>query len=282
MTIEVIDAHLHVWDETAAGKDPGPMAVGYSAQSVATLELFQDYMEEAGVRKAVFVQPWFYHWDNSYLTRSIHRAPERFRGVCVIDPRGPQAPVELQKWRAQGITGIRLRAFRPGEGPVGWPWFGTDETLPLWEAFAETGTIVTALWPGCEVTRLHGLLARFPNVRVIIDHLNKPVPSEGVEQPRFQALLELASLPTLHVKLSGFHHWCLDRYPYPSAMPFVQAAVAAFGADRCMWGSDFPHVLAGCGYVRNRNLLARAATFLSPGELNAIMGGTAARVWFDD
>jgi predicted TIM-barrel fold metal-dependent hydrolase len=345
MAIEVIDAHLHVWDETAAGKDPGPMAVGYSAQSVATLELFQDYMEEAGVRKAVFVQPWFYHWDNSYLTRSIHRAPERFRGVCVIDPRGPQAPVELRKWRAQGITGIRLRAFRPGEGPVdrpwfgtdetlplweafaetgtivtalwpgrevtrlhellarfpnvrviidhlnkpvpgegpvGGPWFGTDETLPLWEAFAETGTIVTALWPGRGVTRLHGLLARFPNVRVIIDHLNKPVPSEGVEQPRFQALLELASLPTVHVKLSGFHHWCLDRYPYPSAMPFVQAAVAAFGADRCMWGSDFPHVLAGCGYVRNRNLLARAATFLSPGELDAIMGGTAARVWFDD
>jgi predicted TIM-barrel fold metal-dependent hydrolase len=282
MTIEVIDAHLHVWDETAAGKDPGPMAVGYSAQSVATLELFQDYMEEAGVRKAVFVQPWFYHWDNSYLTRSIHRAPERFRGVCVIDPRGPQAPVELRKWRAQGITGIRLRAFRPGEGPVDGPWFGTDETLPLWEAFAETGTIVTALWPGRGVTRLHELLARFPNVRVIIDHLNKPVPSEGVEQPRFQALLELASLPTVHVKLSGFHHWCLDRYPYPSAMPFVQAAVAAFGADRCMWGSDFPHVLAGCGYVRNRNLLARAATFLSPGQLDAVMGGTAARVWFDD
>ena len=278
----VIDAHLHVWDETAAGKDPGPMAVGYSAQSVATLELFQDYMEEAGVRKAVFVQPWFYHWDNSYLIRSIHRGPERFRGVCVIDPRGPQAPVELQKWRAQGITGIRLRAFRPGEGPVGGPWFGTDETLPLWEAFAETGTIVTALWPGSEVTRLHELLARFPNVLVIIDHLNKPVPGEGVQQPRFQALLELASLPTVYIKLSGFHHWCLDRYPYRSAMPFVQAAVAAFGADRCMWGSDFPHVLAGCGYVRNRNFLARAATSLSPGQLDAIMGGTAARVWFDE
>jgi hypothetical protein len=48
---EVIDARLHVWDETAAGKDPGPMAVGYSAQSVATLEQFQDCMEEAGIRK---------------------------------------------------------------------------------------------------------------------------------------------------------------------------------------------------------------------------------------
>ena len=55
MTIEVIDAHLHVWDETAAGKDPGPMAVGYSAQSVATLELFQDYpdLQEEDLQQAL-------------------------------------------------------------------------------------------------------------------------------------------------------------------------------------------------------------------------------------
>ncbi len=46
------------------------------------------------------------------------------------------------------------------------------------------------------------------------------------------------------------------------------------------WGSDFPHVLAGCGYVRNRNFLPREAKFLSTGELDTIMGGTAARLWF--
>jgi predicted TIM-barrel fold metal-dependent hydrolase len=70
------------------------------------------------------------------------------------------------------------------------------------------------------------------------------------------------------------------RYPYRDGMPFVEAAVKAFGADRCMWGSDFPHVLAGCGYVRNRNLLPREAKFLSEGQLAAIMGGTAERLWF--
>jgi predicted TIM-barrel fold metal-dependent hydrolase len=47
-----------------------------------------------------------------------------------------------------------------------------------------------------------------------------------------------------------------------------------------MWGSDFPHVLAGCGYIRNRNFLAREATFLSPADLDALMSGTAARLWF--
>ncbi|HSB80795.1 MAG TPA: amidohydrolase family protein [Candidatus Methylomirabilis sp.] len=276
----VIDSHLHVWDESAAGKDPGPMRVGYSPQASASVELFMDYMHEAGVEKAVFVQPWFYHWDNSYLAACIGRDPDRFRGVCVIDPRGPAAPAELKKWRSRGVTGIRLRPLREGENPAPGPWFGTDETMPLWETIAETGTIVCVLHAGTDLARLPKLLKRFPSVKVVIDHLNNPVPGEGLRQPRFQAYLELASLPTVYVKLSGFHHWCRERYPYRDGMPYVEAAVKAFGADRCMWGSDYPHVLAGCGYVRNRNYLSREASFLSRHQLDAIMGGTAERLWF--
>lgn len=277
----VIDAHLHVWDETAFGKDPGPMRVGYSAQATASVELFMDYMDEAGVEKAVFIQPWFYHWDNSYMTRCLRRYPDRFRAVCVIDPRGPGAPAALRHWRAQGVTGIRLRPFRDGESPSTGPWFGTEETMPLWEAIAGTGTIVCPLWAGTELTKLHGLLERFPSVRIVVDHLNNPVPAEGLQQPAFQALLDVARLPQVYLKLSGFHHWCRERYPYRDGMPFVEAAVRAFGADRCMWGSDFPHVLAGCGYVRNRHLLSRVATtFLSKAELEAVMGGTAEALWF--
>jgi len=51
----VVDSHLHVWDETAAGFDPGPMKIGYSAQATASVEFFMDYMREADVDRAVFV-----------------------------------------------------------------------------------------------------------------------------------------------------------------------------------------------------------------------------------
>jgi hypothetical protein len=40
-------------------------------------------------------------------------------------------------------------------------------------------------------------------------------------------------------------------------------------------------VLAGCGYVRNRHLLPREASFLSKAGMEAVMGGTAKRLWFD-
>jgi predicted TIM-barrel fold metal-dependent hydrolase len=278
---QIIDAHLHVWDMTAGGKDPGPMPRGsYSPQAIASVELFMDYMDEAGVEKAVFVQPWFYHWDNGYMVKCMRRYPDRFRGVCVIDPRGPEAPKALKRWRAMGVTGIRLRPLRRGERGRPGPWFGTENTFPLWEAIAETGTIVCPMSAGTQLAKLPALLARFPGVRVVIDHLNNPLPKAGLKQAAFQAVLDAARLPTVFVKLSGFHHWCQERYPYRDGMPFVEAAVKAFGAERCMWGSDFPHVLAGCGYVRNRNLLPREATFLSRPQVDAIMGGTAERLWF--
>ena len=277
----IVDAHLHVWDESAAGRDPGPMPVGYSPQSVASVELFVDYMDEAGVDRAVFVQPWFYHGDNAYMVRCAERFPDRFRAVCVIEPYGPDAPAALRHWRARGATGIRLREPRPGERvPFRPSWFGTEETLALWEAIAETGTIVCALGAGPDLVRVRDLLRRFPDVRVVVDHLNNPDPRLGLDQPAFRALLDLADLPRVHAKLSGFHHWCRERYPYRDGLPFVEATVRAFGAARCMWGSDFPHVLAGCGYVRSRHLLPREAGFLSKEELDAVMGGTAEQLWF--
>jgi L-fuconolactonase len=237
-------------------------------------------MEEAGVAKAVFVQPWFYHWDNSYIASCLQRFPDRFRGVCVIDPRGPDAPAALRQWRGQGYTGVRLRPLREGEHPSPGPWLAAEETMLLWETIAETGTIACVMHGKTELARLHPLLARYPAMRVVIDHLNNPVPQDGLDQPIFRAFLELARFPNVFVKLSGFHHWCRERYPYRDGMPYVEAAVAAFGADRCLWGSDFPHVLAGCGYVRNRNFLPREARFLSQPQLEAILGGTAERLWF--
>ena len=147
-------------------------------------------------------------------------------------------------------------------------------------AIAETGTIACVLHGGADLGRLVPVLERFPSLRVVVDHLNNPVPASGLGQPAFRALLDLARHPQVHVKLSGFHHWSGERYPYRDSLPFVEAAVRAFGAARCMWGSDFPHVLAGCGYVRSRHLLAREATFLSKEELALVMGGTADRLWF--
>ena len=63
-------------------------------------------------------------------------------------------------------------------------------------------------------------------------------------------ILASATVPNIHVKLSGFHHvaplaW---EYPYPDCAPIVRALYEHFGPERLHWGSDYP-------------VLRRAATY---------------------
>ena len=54
----------------------------------------------------------------------------------------------------------------------------------------------------------------------------------------------------VHVKLSAFFRVSKQPWPYMEARPAIRKLVDTFGADRCMWGTDFPFVNSdGCGYV---------------------------------
>ena len=101
----MVDSHLHVWDGTAAGLDAGPMKIGYSAQATASVELFMDYMDEAGVDRAVFVQPWFFSIPFSagqLSRRSTMPSPSPSVSGQPLFSTGPCVPLDCartSRWR---------------------------------------------------------------------------------------------------------------------------------------------------------------------------------------
>ena len=71
-------------------------------------------------------------------------------------------------------------------------------------------------------------------------------------------MLRLAYFPDVVVNIDGL--WAVSKAaaPYDDVWPFAEAALAAFGSKRVMWGSDFPYVLEyqsyaeTCEEMRNR------------------------------
>ena len=57
----------------------------------------------------------------------------------------------------------------------------------------------------------------------------------------------------------------------------MKQAVDAFGADRCMWGSEFPFV--NNGYGVGIRFIGEACDFLSNDQRKAILGKTAQKLW---
>lgn len=270
-----VDAHLHVW--RARPDFPRPDITTVSPASDVPLAVWRQYMAEHAIQRAVLVQPLYPGEDNSYVADCAATDSERLAAVCVVDPRSPAAADRLETWvRERGCRGLRLRPRVPEEAAV----FGQPRTFPLWERVRALGVVVSVLGAAEHLPAVAALAERFPEVAILLDHLGHPDVAAGVESPAFAALLALARYPRVFVKVSGQYYYSREDYPFADCREFVRAVYDRFGPERLIWGSDFPHVLLKTGYVRALELPRREYAFFSPIELEMLMGGNAARLYW--
>jgi predicted TIM-barrel fold metal-dependent hydrolase len=271
----LVDAHAHVW--RAVPNYPEPAATTVSPVSDVPVEVLDEYLTEYGVDRAVLVQPVYPGEDNGYVADCAARRPERYAAVCVVDPRTPAAADRLAYWvQERGCKGLRLRPRIAAEAAC----FGDSSAFPLWERAAALGVVITIMGGPENLPALAGLLERFPTVTVVVDHMGLPAVSEGITSPAFRALLELARFPGAYIKVSGQGYYSRQPYPYPDCNDLIRAVYDRFGPARLVWGSDFPHILLKIGYRRALLLPQRAYPFLQPAELEQLLGGNAARLYW--
>ena len=80
-------------------------------------------------------------------------------------------------------------------------------------------------------------------------------------------------------KLSGLVTEAVPSAPAAAFVPFADVILSAFGADRVMFGSDWPVCLLASDYAGVVALARSLVTGLSDGERTAVFASTAARVY---
>lgn len=133
-----------------------------------------------------------------------------------------------------------------------------------------------------QLPALADLLAAEPDLPVVLDHLGKPPITEPFDGENGRAWLagirRLAELPRVHVKLSGLPAEATDPFAGASSLgPWLRAAADAFGADRCMTGSDWPVSRDGALGLGYDAWLDVVVSELSPSEAERerLLTGTA-------
>jgi predicted TIM-barrel fold metal-dependent hydrolase len=83
------------------------------------------------------------------------------------------------------------------------------------------------------------MVERFPKVRIILDHLARPVMEDGPPYASAASLFALAKYPTICLKLTP--RSCVEsRKGKATPETFFPKLVATFGASRIAWGSNYP------------------------------------------
>ncbi len=273
MTIApIIDSHTHVWHSAPSYPDPGATIV--SPLDEVSPDLLTDYMDDEGVSRAVLVQPQCSAEDNALVSEQAHAHPSRFVAVCVVDPHKEGAGRQLLRWTERGCRGVRLRPRV--EAAVLEEICETE----MWAQVVASGLVVNILCGVENLKDIYSIAERAPAVPLLLDHLGYPDVGEGTLGPTFKALLRLSGLPNVFVKLSGYYHFSHEPYPYHDCWDLVRAAYDTFGAQRLLWGSDFPHCLLRGGYGRQVRLAEQYFDFISPEDLLAIMSRNAQRLYW--
>lgn len=295
-----IDCHGHVWsDDPSVYPYEGGRVPPSPTHELGTAEVLLQGMAEANVQGFVIVQPIFHKFDDRYVTDTLAKHGKIFKGMLLIDPAlSPEAAVvEMKRLHDVGYIGVRLNSGlwkTEGSGSF------LDATGRAVMAIAgELNMVVGILCSqfGEQAAEIETLAGEYPGTQIVLDHF---AGLNGEADPAWDRLIALARYPNLYVKVSGCapadppcHSSCAANRLTPCVRswfrggvdqygPATLALLKAYGAQRLMFGTDFPWVMGDgqAGYAAQWRIFdAWASANLTPAERDQIGGGTAATLF---
>ena len=284
----IIDCHAHIarsltgfWQPLSHGKvqDRGEVRQVFppSFDPVASPpEVLLGYMDQVGVERAFLVQHHMYGDQNACILEAVERWPDRFSGFGYLGGMGqPDAPDQLERLIEAGMTGLKVelqstRRLRPEFR------FDGENEWHVWERLNRLKRpLVLDIngGPLGDLPALQRLLNQFSDVQLLLCHVGG-APGDGWQE---RALV--AKHPRAWVDLAAVAMAYRDEqeYPYPKSLEIARWAIETFGADRVMWGTDYPPALNVGTYRQHLDFVRVHCTFLNDEQRAAITGGNAER-----
>jgi L-fuconolactonase len=269
----IIDGHLHVWSDDF---ERFPFAEGVAEKGGASVELLNQTMEEAGVDKACIVQPAYYLYDNRYVADCLRRFPGKFAAIGLLDRHAPDTPDQLQRLvEEDGYAGLRIHLSRPDD-PAEW---AAPDQDPIWQRAEALGATFIVYGPATLLPAVEPIIARYPGVKVVLDHMGRAPTDEDPPHPVQSIVLNMGKYSNVYVKFTPQLPTSKLPYPHEDTFPTFQRLYEAFGPERLMWGTDFPHVLKAPGYGPALELFRTHMDFLTEEDKEWLFSKTALSVW---
>jgi len=278
----VIDAHHHVWD-LAVRDQPwisGP-AMAVIRRSFTPDDL-RPHAAAAGVGATVLVQTVDVAAETPEMLALAARDPLLAGVVGWTDLTSP-AVADALGGLAAGPGGGRLVSIRHQVQSEPDPdWLRRPDVIRGLRAVAAAGLCYDLVVRPHQLPAAVHAAAAVPGLTFVLDHAGKP--SIGGDLTGWiAAVRDLAARPNTVCKLSGLvTELAPGMAPDAGHAAFAEVAdvvLSAFGADRVMFGSDWPVCLLASDYAGVVALARSLTAGLSAAERTAVFGATAARAY---
>lgn len=246
----IVDAHVHIWD-TERFPIPWLEAIPLLNQRI----WIDDYFAATGdlnIEGFVYLQVEASPPYALLEAETIAALAEEDRRVLAIVPWAPLEDGDKVRIFLERLVGISskitsIRRIVQGEPDPEFclrPGFiRGNQILPEYGLSSEICCYYTQLAANVELVR------QCPETSFILNHIAKPNIRGGEFEPWASQMTELASFGNVVCKISGATTEAdLEAWTIDDIRPYVEHALAVFGEDRVLFGSDWPVVTQAADY----------------------------------
>jgi L-fuconolactonase len=276
----LIDAHIHLWDLDNLDYpwvDQHPVL-----NRTFLIEDYDAARAGADVEAMVFVQCECLpeqHLEELAWVQSIADADPRLKAIVPWAPleKGEAVGDELAKIATDGrVKGVRrIVEFEP------------DPEFCIQPGFMRGVQLLGENGLHCELTiapehfpNVMKVVEQAPGTRFILDHVGSPHIVKGELYPWKDYIKAFAASGPHMCKFSNLvcnadlENWTID-----DLRPFADTVIEAFGPDRLIWGSDWPHALRASEWTRWLETADALTAHLSSEDRKKIFHDNAVRFY---
>lgn len=275
----VIDAHHHVWDLTVRDQPWLSGADKAAIRRTFTVDDLRPAARAAGVGATVLVQTVTVAAETPEMLAVADADPLIAGVVGWTDLTSPAIADELARLAGgpggRWLAGIRHQVQEEPDPD----WLRRPDVIRGLRAVAAAGLAYDLVIRPHQLPAATYAAAAVPGLTLVLDHAGKPRVAGGELGGWAAAVRKFAALPNTACKLSGL----VTEAPHgTTAAAFAEVAdvvLDAFGAERVMFGSDWPVCLLVSDYADVLALARSLTAGLSAAERTAVFGATAARAY---
>jgi L-fuconolactonase len=269
-----IDAHQHFWHPARGDYGWMPQDDPILSRPYAPAELWPQ-IAAAGVEGTVLVQAAPSINETEYMLGLADATPWVRGVVGWVDFENPRDAAHLARLaRHPAFKGVRPMIQDIADDA----WMHRTDVQWAYGALIDHDLTFDALGFPRHLDHFLTLLKRYPALRVVIDHCMKPqIRTHSAASFRHWAdgMARIARETGAYCKFSALITEASADWTATDLAPYVDHILAVFGAERVMWGSDWPVCRLRGEYADWRGAALDLAAGLSDADKAMVFGGTA-------
>lgn len=270
MDYKIIDAHSHLWLRQDTSWNGMPvrtlkngrsfflteevqMVPPFMIDGVNSAEVFLSNMNYAQVGGAVVVQEFIDGIQNDYLAKVKSDYPERFFVFGMCDYFKPGFYDTAASLIDSGFKGIAIPGHRLilCDGRVN---LNSPEMMKMFHLMEDKGVILSLCLAenNLQNGEIKEVIEECPRLKIAIGHFGM------VTAPGWEDQIKLALNDNVMIESGGIT-WLFNKefYPFNGAVRAIREAIDMVGADKLMWGSDYPRTITAITYKMSYDFILK-------------------------